>query len=103
MLLRCWRAGRLSEFPRKRLAVRGRAVVPVVRQDEEVSDLPEVAEPKRCGNGHCDGKADERTLVFRYESFEAAAADVPFQPTRRPCRVGSFAIVDAIPVDRPGT
>jgi hypothetical protein len=56
----------------------------MVRQAEEVSDLPEVAEPERCGNDHCDGKADERAIVFRDEGFEAAAADVPFQPTRCP-------------------
>ena len=54
----------------------------VCRQDEQVSDLPEVGEPQRSRNFNRDRKADEPLIVFSDEHAEATRTEVLAQPAR---------------------
>ena len=54
----------------------------VCRQDEQVSDLPEVGEPQRRRNLHRGREPDESLIVFSDEHAETTRTEVLAQPAR---------------------
>jgi hypothetical protein len=71
----------------------------VRRQDEQVSDLPEVGESQRSWDLRRDRKTDEPPTVFSDERAEAVRAQVLLQPGCGSGAIGSLAVVSAVPVE----
>lgn len=72
------------------------------RQDEQISDLPEMGQPQRSRNLHGASEADEPAALFGNEHTEAARPEVLVEPARRSGGVGSLAVVGAILVEELG-
>src|SRR5665213_1057413 len=75
------------------------ALATVHRQDEQVSNLPEVGEPQRCRNLKRDGEADEPAVVIRDERIHATGREVLLQPAGRPRGVRGLAVVNAVEIE----